>query len=252
MYKGKFSNNQSGRSTQELLQERSAQDQALRERQAQARNSARPAPQRRQPVNPTHSPAGTPVPGRAPAPRAQQPMQQAPGASRNRPPQQERPTSPRTAADTPRQQPAPVPQVPAEPKKHRVFSLWYFGFILVFALVTFLGLRWLEGWLTDYEAAQPGKTAEAYFQAYFANPDWGLLYDNSITKGTDLEGKDAYVAHMKEKVGASQLTYQETSAGLSGDKKYYVKLGDEKIASFMLLGDAEHITDIPNWELGDI
>ena len=146
---------------------------------------------------------------------------------------------------------APAPQ-PAPRKSGKAFYGFYFGFIFLFCAATFLGLTWLEGWLSDYEAAQPGKTAEAYFEAYFAHPNWGALYDNSVTQGTDLEGKAAYVAHMLDKVGSSELTYQETSAGLSGDKKYYVKLGDEKIASFILKGDAEHITDIPNWTLGDI
>ena len=147
---------------------------------------------------------------------------------------------------------APKAPQPAPRKSSKVFYSCYFGFILLFCLVTFLGLTWLRGWLTDYEAAQPVKMAEAVFQQLFVNPNWGLLYDNSITKGTDLEGRDSYIAHMQDKVGGNQLTYQETSAGLSGDKKYFIKLGDEKIASFILKGDAEHITDIPNWQLGDI
>ena len=148
----------------------------------------------------------------------------------------------------------PVPQQPQKSHKKGsvAFYSFYFGFIVVFALCTVLGLHWLNGWLERYEAAQPDDYAEAVFQQLFAQPNWGILYDNSITKGTDLEGKESYVAHMLEKVGSSQLTYQETSAGLSGDMKYFVKLGDENIASFTLRGDAEHITDIPNWQLGDI
>ena len=148
----------------------------------------------------------------------------------------------------------PASSVPVEKpakKSSGSFYAWYFGFIFLFLLCTFLGLHWLEGWLTDYEAAQPDKTAEAYFQAYFENPNWGALYDNSVTKGTDLEGKEAYVSHMQEKVGTNELTYQETSAGMSGNKKYYVKLGDEKIASFTLKGNTDRITDT-TWTLGEI
>ena len=57
---------------------------------------------------------------------------------------------------------------------------------------------------------------------------------------------------MENKVGDSTLTFKETSAGLSGDKKYLVFLGDEKIASFTLSGQTAAITDIPDWELGGV
>ena len=67
---------------------------------------------------------------------------------------------------------------------------------------------------------------------------------------------------MENKVGDSQLTYMETSAGLSGDKKYLVRLGSEKVASFTLvdknqvgdvsLNNLENIGDIPDWQLGAV
>ena len=132
----------------------------------------------------------------------------------------------------------------------KIFYTWYFGFIFVFFVITFLGLLWLRGWLTDYEAAQPGTAAEAFFQMYFEDPNWGLIYDNAVNKNTVGE-RAAYVAYMENKVEGSQLTYQETSAGLSGNKKYFVKLGNDRVASFILEGDSEHITD-SNWKLGDI
>ena len=57
---------------------------------------------------------------------------------------------------------------------------------------------------------------------------------------------------MTEKVGDNPLTFVETSAGLSGDKKYFVKLGDERIASFTLEGKQEKKTDIPDWQFGKV
>ena len=48
------------------------------------------------------------------------------------------------------------------------------------------------------------------------------------------------------------LGLAETSAGLSQGKKYYVKLGDERIGAFYLTNQASKKTDIPDWELGKV
>ena len=132
-------------------------------------------------------------------------------------------------------------------------------FILLFALATYLGLRWIHGFLSDYEAAQPTYKAEQVFQQLFTDPDWGALYVSAGAKDSAYEGKDEFVAYMEEKIGDSKLTYMETAAGLSG-KKYVVRLGDEKVATFSLvdknkvssslsLQNLENITDIPDWQL---
>ena len=146
------------------------------------------------------------------------------------------------------------------PEKHRkgprlggvIFYTLYFMFILVFFVATFFGLQWLQGWLADYQAAQPTTKSQEVFDQLFSHPDWGALYDAAGVEDTPYEGKDQFVAYMENKVGDSQLTFKETSAGLSGDKKYFVLLGDEKIASFTLSGQTAAITDIPDWELGGV
>ena len=146
------------------------------------------------------------------------------------------------------------------PEKHRkgprlggvIFYTLYFMFILVFFVATFFGLQWLQGWLTDYQAAQPTTKSQEVFDQLFSYPDWGALYDAAGIEDTPYEGKDQFVAYMENKVGDSALTFKETSAGLSGDKKYFVLLGDEKIASFTLSGQTAAITDIPDWELSGV
>lgn len=146
------------------------------------------------------------------------------------------------------------------PEKHRkgprlggvIFYTLYFMFILVFFVATFFGLQWLQGWLADYQAAQPTTKSQEVFDQLFSHPDWGALYDAAGIEDTPYEGKDQFVAYMENKVGDSQLTFKETSAGLSGDKKYFVLLGDEKIASFTLSGQTAAITDIPDWVLGGV
>ena len=133
-----------------------------------------------------------------------------------------------------------------------IFYTFYFMFILLFFGATYLGLNWLHGWLSDYEAAQPTIKCQEVFDQLFADPDWNNLYDMAGIEGTEYEGKEAFISYMETKIGERDLTFQETSAGLSGDKKYFVMLDNEKIGSFTLVGEAESITDIPDWQLGTV
>ena len=166
----------------------------------------------------------------------------------------------RQQSQPPRQQTGKRPPAPqTAPEKRRkgprlggvIFYTLYFMFILVFFVATFFGLQWLQGWLTDYQAAQPTTKSQEVFDQLFANPDWSALYDAAGVEDTPYEGKEQFVTYMENKVGGSQLSFKETSAGLSTDKKYFVFLGDEKIASFTLAGQSS-ITDIPDWELGSV
>ena len=152
------------------------------------------------------------------------------------------------------------PATQTVPEKHRkgprlggvIFYTLYFMCILVFFVATFFGLQWLQGWLADYQAAQPTTKSQEVFDQLFSHPDWGALYDAAGIEDTPYEGKEQFVSYMENKVGDATLTFKETSAGLSGDKKYLVLLGDEKIASFTLSGQTAAITDIPDWELGGV
>ena len=133
-----------------------------------------------------------------------------------------------------------------------IFYTIYFLFIALFAGFMFFATQWVNGLLIDYEAAQPTTKRDEVFQQLFAAPDWSAIYDQFPTPDTEFEGKEAFVAYMENKVGDTELTYMETSAGLSGDKKYYVTLGDEKIGFFTLTSDTDAADDIPNWRLGSL
>lgn len=134
-----------------------------------------------------------------------------------------------------------------------VFYTFYFLFVLAFFVGTFFLLEWLHGWLTDYEASQPTTRNEEIFEELFADPDWGYMYDQAGVADTLYEGRDAYVSYMENKVGDSELTYMETSAGLSGGRKYYVKLGEEKVAAYTLVDVSDTLkAELPNWQLGTI
>lgn len=110
----------------------------------------------------------------------------------------------------------------------------------------------LRNWLVRYEASQPEQKAEEVFNQLFADPDWTALYKEAGEKDTPFETADTFAAYMNEQIGSAELTYIETSAGLSGDHKYIVKLGEEKIATFRLTGGTDEKTDISVWELGAV
>ena len=212
------------------------------------------------------APAKKPAPVRKEAPAAETPAR--------KPAPKKRPAAPAEAPAAPVQKqkktaPAPAPGAPAKKQKKGprlgsvIFYTFYFMFILLFVLATYIGLKWVHGWLSDYEAAQPTYKAEQVFQQLFTDPDWGALYTSAGAKDSAYEGKEEYVAYMEEKVGGTKLTYMETSAGLSGNKKFIVRLGDEKVASFTLvdnnkvssslsLENLESLTDIPDWQLGSV
>lgn len=133
-----------------------------------------------------------------------------------------------------------------------IFYTLYFLLILAFAGGVYYAYGLVNDWLIDYQAAQPTTRCKEVFQKYFADPDWGTIYDMAGVQDTTYEGRDAFVSYMEEKVGDSQLTYMETSAGLSGNKKYYVKLGDENIACFLLEGEENTESGIPHWELCEV
>ena len=236
---------------------------------APAKNPAAPQQNRKPAAPAAQRPAGGQRPVQRPAGAQQSANGQRP-AGAQRPVNGQRPANGQpTGAKAPAKRPMPPAEPPVTQKKKSgprlggvIFYTLYFLFILIFFLGTFIGLTWLHGWLTDFELAQPTVKAEQVFTQLFTHPDWGALYDAAGAKDSAYEGKDAYVAYMEDKVGDSQLTYMETSAGLSGDKKYLVRLGSEKVASFTLvdknqvgdvsLNNLENIGDIPDWQLGAV
>ena len=157
------------------------------------------------------------------------------------------------------QQSYPAPQAAAEEPKRRgprlggvIFYTFYFLFIFAFFAAVYMGLGWVRGWLVDYEAAQPDAKCQQIYEELFADPDWGKLYDLAGVEDTIYEGKEEFVSYMEAKQGSQELELMETSAGLSGDKKYVLKLGKEKVASFTMNGAPENVTDIADWQLGTV
>ena len=173
------------------------------------------------------------------------------------------------AAQPPKKQPAePVKQPKKETKKKKgpriggvIFYTLYFLFILLFAVALLFGLNIVKNWLITFEYAQPDLKAQQVFTELFADPNWGELYDAAGIQDTAYEGKEEFMVYMDTRMGAEELTYLETSAGLSGGKKYVVRLGDEKVATFTLTdkndtqatGNAlKDMIVIPDWQFGGV
>ena len=150
--------------------------------------------------------------------------------------------------------------VQAAPKKKGprlggvIFYTIYFLFIFLFFVAVYFGLNWLQGWLVDYEAAQPTAKSEEVFHQLFDDADWGALYDAAGIADTVYEGKDAFIVYMEDLVGDKELTYQLTSSGLSKDKKYFVNLDGKRLAYFTLhdANNSTSKTDIPEWTLDEV
>jgi len=133
-----------------------------------------------------------------------------------------------------------------------IFYVLYLMLIGAAAYGINYGLNLLNDWLSVYEASQPDTRSQEVFNEYFADPDWGKIYDMAGLQGTEFEGRDAYITYMENLVGDTELTYSKTSAGLSGGQKYIVKLGDKKVATFTMQNPITDELEIPQWSLDKV
>ena len=158
------------------------------------------------------------------------------------------------AAPQPVPQPVPRPKSKGPRKGTLIFWLSCLIFVFVFYVGTFIGLQFLKDWLVKFEAAQPTVKCQEVFEELFDEPDWKDLYGKAGMEDGSYEGADAFAAYMEAKVGDSELTLLETSAGLSGDKKYVVWLGEEKLATFTLEdhNESKGMAKVPDWQLGKV
>jgi hypothetical protein len=113
--------------------------------------------------------------------------------------------------------------------------------ILLVLLLVFCYIRFglLRPWLTRFEAAQPKHTSQEIFQTLFSPADWGRVYDEANLDGTVYQGREGFIQSMEELTAGQELTLVETSAGLSGDRRYIVKAGSDSVAAFTLVNKGQ-------------
>lgn len=160
----------------------------------------------------------------------------------------------------PERQTAPRQEAPQPQKKQGVskgtkrFWIGCLVLVLVFYAAAAVAMLALRRWLVSFENAQPTVKCQEVFEELFENPDWGKLYDMADLDATGYGGKEAFVSYMTQLVGDQELTFMETSAGLSGDMKYVVRAGDERVALFSL-EDLNHVTTmtgVPDWQFKSV
>lgn len=141
-------------------------------------------------------------------------------------------------------------------RKPRVSTVVFYSLYGLLIIAFFIGMNALltplEAWLVRYEASQPEQKCQEVFASLFSDPDWESLYTLAGIQDTAYEDSRSFVTYMEAKAAGKTFTYVETSAGLSGDHKYIVKLDGEKIGTFTLTGGTDSQTEIPQWEFGKL
>lgn len=139
--------------------------------------------------------------------------------------------------------------------KTRKISLFYkvlLGLVLVL-LAAFCYVRFglLRPWLTRFEAAQPKHASQEVFADLFSPADWGRVYDLAGLEAGVYGDREGFARSMEELTSGQELTLVETSAGLSGGRRYIVKAGGDSVAAFTLAG-SETEEGQTVWELDGV
>lgn len=148
---------------------------------------------------------------------------------------------------------SPARRKPAKKKGARnstkIFYTTLLSFILIFVIALTFFMSWLKGELEKHEASQSKYKQAEVFSTYFENPDWKEIY--ALADDDYAFDAEAYASYMTEKVAGQELNCIEISAGLTGNTKYAVRCGRERIATFTL-GQVEPGVKYPTWELVDV
>lgn len=140
-----------------------------------------------------------------------------------------------------------------EKKKYKkgtvIFYSIYGAGIVIFFMVLAALMTPLRDWLTRYEESQPHHKSQEIFAQIFEGRDWEQLYTEAGLQDTRFEDEETFAAYMESLIGDGELVCLETSAGLSGDKKFVVRCDDRKIATFLLTGGGMEGNQVKPWVL---
>lgn len=138
-------------------------------------------------------------------------------------------------------------------KKAKI-SLFYkvlLGIVLILLLVfCYVRFGLLHPWLQRFEAAQPKYASQQVFQDLFFPADWGRVYDAAQLEGTAYQGREDFIQSMEELTAGQELTLVETSAGLSGNRRYIVRAGSDSVAAFTLANAGQDGETV--WQLDSV
>ena len=133
-----------------------------------------------------------------------------------------------------------------------IFCSLYVIAVVAFFIVLSKVIAPLKDWLVRYEDAQPNYKRDEVYSELFEKGDWERVYELAEMQDTTFEDVDDFVIYMNNMTKGGKLSCVETSAGLSGDKKFIVRINEKKFATFLLSGGSESQLEIVPWELKDV
>ncbi len=126
-------------------------------------------------------------------------------------------------------------------KIHSTFYKIYFSFLAVFFVLLFAGAIALNVWLGEYNKGIPETVSEQFFTDNFLNLNVDNIILMSGITANEFETEDDLKAHLADLFSKDILTYTSISTGVNDTaKKYIVKSGEYKIASFTLKADEKN------------
>ncbi|MBQ9929530.1 MAG: hypothetical protein IJO72_01940 [Oscillospiraceae bacterium] len=136
----------------------------------------------------------------------------------------------------------------------RFYRVYFITIAVVLCLFLLLMIP-LHSWLVRFETTQPDHRSQEVFTQLFASQDWGKLYDAAKLADTEFETRDDFITYMQARVSAAadkEITFYETSAGLSKDHKYVVQLGKDRLATFTLAGTVDEKSGKTEWSISSL
>lgn len=125
-------------------------------------------------------------------------------------------------------------------ERRRIPLFWkiYIGAVAVLLILIHGALFWLNGFLRDYEFAQPKHVAQGIFDTYFTNFSPAVYLDLCDSSTTKYETRENLIAYLDTLVKDAEITYHSVSTGMDDTLQYVVRAGETKFASFSLVKDA--------------
>lgn len=123
-------------------------------------------------------------------------------------------------------------------EKTKTLPLFYkilFAALGIFAIFAVIALFWLNGFLRDYEAAQPEHVAEKVVDEYFKSGDIEKLLADSTYEVPKYSSIEDVASYLDDAIDKSDVSFYSVSSGSSDGKvTYAVKSRELKVAVITL------------------
>ena len=119
--------------------------------------------------------------------------------------------------------------------KKSLFYKVYFSLLAVFAILLIIFAFCLNSWLADYNEGIPETVSKNFYEDNFLKLDVDSIIELSGIQPVEFETVDDLKSFIESQLTGKELTYTSISSGTDDNsKKYIVKSGDYKIATFTL------------------